>query len=537
MTNLKGLLMLGAALSVGCAALPERQATMPTLPQSFLAEGGSVAPTAWWHAFSDPDLDQLIAQALAENLSLQATAARLRAAEAVAGAAAAGLRPSLTARASATHNEGGETTGSTSLSAAYELDLWGRLRSSRDAAVLQAEATAQELHAARISLSAAVAIQWFALGSSGERLQLISQERATYERLLRLVESRYRNGQANVSDVLRQRQLVESTRSLEASTAAELGTQRHALEELLGQPAGSRALAGNIPPAMSALPRSGLPADVVSRRPDVQQRWLLLQSADRSVAAAIANRFPQLSLTASGTSSDAGASRLFEDWLGSLVANLVGPIFDGGARRAEVERTRAVFDQRLAEYRSAVLVGFREIQDALLRDQQQTIRVASLIEQLRLSDAVIERIERQLRNGSATYLSLLDAQITNSSLRREVLSARQQHAEQRIALFRAMAGPLADEEELVVEPVDEDSVLRQAFESAHSVKPLSPLERGWGEGRVSSRPCSNQSHSVFAPSSALRAPRAESARHLRSTAFPLTPTPLPVGEGLRRASR
>ena len=444
-------LLLGSVLGAGCAGLPERPQATPPLPTAFGATGDQAIGASWWQAFADTQLDALIAQALADNLSVQATAARLRAAEASAAAAGAGLRPSLTVRASQTRSQGGEVLNSATLSAAYEVDLWGRVRAGRDAAALQAQATAQELEAARISLSAAVAIQWFALGSSAERLQLIGQERNTYERILRLVEARYRNGQATVSDVLRQRQLVESTRSLEASTAAELGSQRHALEELLGQPAGSSTLAGNPPPLLGDLPRTGVPAQAVSRRPDVQQRWLLLQSADRSVAVAVANRFPQLSLTASGQSSDAGAAALFDDWFGSLVANLVAPIIDGGARRAEVERSRAVLDQRLAEYRSAVLVGFREVQDALLRDQQQGIRVDSLVEQLRLSDAVIERVERQLRNGSASYLSLLDAQLTNSSLRRDVLTARQLHSEQRIALFRALAGPLPADQALALE--------------------------------------------------------------------------------------
>lgn len=449
-------LLLGAALSAGCAGLEQRRIEPAELPASFLTSdevaGEEAMPSAWWQAFADPELDALIARSLADNLSLQATAARLRAAEASADAAGAGRLPSLTARASETRVEGGDRERTATLSAVYEVDLWGRVRAGHDAALLQARATAQELQAARISLAAAVAIQWFALGSSAERLRLIGEERATYERILRLVEARYRNGQATVSDVLRQRQLVESTRSLEASTAADLGTQRHALEELLGAPAGSTSLAGRLPPPLTGVPRSGVPAEVVGARPDVQQRWLLLQSADRSVAAAVANRFPQLNLTATGQSSDGGIASLFDDWIGSLLASVVAPIVDGGARRAEVQRTRAVLEQRVAEYRSAVLVAFREIQDALLRDAQQQIRVESLAEQLRLSDAVTERLERQLRNGSTTYLSLLDAQLTNSGLRREVLGARQQQTEQRIALYRALAGPLPADTETTPEP-------------------------------------------------------------------------------------
>ncbi len=445
-------LAIACALGSGCVGVAQRPIAQPQLPAQFSDTGTAAAPAAWWREFADAELDVLIEQALSDNLTLAATAARLRAAEASADAAGAGLVPSVSARLSETREEGGVSQQSASLSAAYEIDLWGRVRASRDAVALQAQATAQELQAARISLSASVASGWFALGSTGERLRLIGDERALYERILRLVESRYRNGQAQVSDVLRQRQLVESTRSLEASVAADLGTQRHALEELLAQPAGSSTLQGDVPMALPNLPKTGLPADLVSRRPDVQQRWLQLQSADRGLAAAIANRFPQLDLSATASTSDMGAARLFDDWIGSLVGSLFAPLIDGGARRAEVARNRAVLEQRIAEYRSAVLIAFREVQDALVRDTQQQIRVTSLIEQLRLSDQVVDRLERQLRNGSDSYLSLLDAQLTNSSLKREVVSARQLHAEQRISLFRSLAGPLPDAPRLSLEP-------------------------------------------------------------------------------------
>ncbi|MDH3210740.1 MAG: TolC family protein, partial [Burkholderiaceae bacterium] len=139
-------------------------------------------------------------------------------------------------------------------------------------------------------------------------------------------------------------------------------------------------------------------------------------------------------------------------WLGALVGAVTVPLIDGGARRAEVERARAVLDQRIIEYRRAVLAAFREVQDALLQDHQLRVSVNSLDEQLRLSDTVVDRLERQLRNGSSTYPSLLDAQIANSSLRRDRLSARQSLAEQRIALFRYLAGPLPTTDSQLSEP-------------------------------------------------------------------------------------
>lgn len=443
LTLLAALVLLSA-----CSISAKRdQAPLPTLPAQFAGAGETPAPERWWQAFADPELDALVATALTDNPGLQAIEGRLRAADAVARGSGASLIPSLSLSASHSRDVGDQPNAELNrggLSAAYEIDLWGRLRANRDSAQLQAEATAQELSAARISLSASVASLWFQIGSTAERLQRIEQERAAYERILVLVENRHRYGQAPISDVLRQRQLVESTRSLQASTVADLGIRRHALQELLGQAAGGSAISGRLPLALPAVPRTGVPAATVSRRPDVRQRWLQIEAADRSVAAAIANRFPQLSLSASYTSSDAGAAQLFDNWVGNLIANLLTPLIDGGARRAEVERSRAVLDQRIADYRAAVLTAFREVQDALLQDQQLQVRLTSLEAQLALSDAVVDRLERQLRNGSDSYLGLLDAQISNSSLRRELITTRQLLVEQRIGLFRVMAGPLPD---------------------------------------------------------------------------------------------
>ena len=437
------------ALSLSsCSVAPDRTAIEPPLPAQFALAGETAAPDLWWQAFADQELDNWQAVALADNPGVQIIAARWRAAQAVARGSAAGLIPSLSASIGQTRSGGDQPhteLSSGGLSAAYELDLWGRIRAGRDASRLQAAAAARELAAARINLSASVAQLWYQIGSTAERARLIDAERLAYERILQLVETRYRNGQAPASDVLRQRQLVESTRSLGAATAAELALRRHALAELLGRPADTVELRGGLLTTLAGLPQTGVPAAVIQRRPDVQQAWLQLHAADRQVAAAIANRFPQLNLSGSYLSNDGGSASLFDNWLSTLVASLVGPVVDGGARRAEVARTRAVRDQRIAEYRAAVLAAFRQVADALAQEQQLKIRVASLAEQLRLSDQVVDRLERQLRNGSNSYLSLLDAQITNSGLRREVIAVGQLRTEQRINLYAALAGPLTND--------------------------------------------------------------------------------------------
>ncbi len=439
------MILLCLAGVAACSSLPEHADVSPKLPEQFLTPAGAESPARWWQALNDPLLDELLATAMLENPTVQQLAARLRAAR--AGATAAGAERFPVVNLSADHQNPLDDKFSAEsnvlgLAASYELDLWGRIGATARAAQHHAAATEQEWQAARISLSANVATQWIRIGSARQRLALIAAERQAYENILQLVELRFRNGQVTASDVLRQRQLLESTRGLEAVTTADLGVLEHGLAELLGLAAGVDHWSGYQQTSLLPLPATGVPAQVVQRRPDVQQVWQQLLAADAEVAVAIANRFPRLSLGAASSTSAAGAADLFDNWISNLSASLLAPLIDGGRRRAEVERRKALLDQQLAAYRGVVLSAFREIQDGLLRDQQQQIRLGSLQSQLEFSDASVARLLKQLRNGSVDYPAVLDGQITNSALRRELHSARQTAQEFRISLYRVTAGPI-----------------------------------------------------------------------------------------------
>lgn len=293
---------------------------------------------------------------------------------------------------------------------------------------------------------------------------MIASDRQSYEKTLELIELRYRYGQLNASDVLRQRQLLESTRADEAAARSDLALLRHGLSELLGGvwKEGDEAWTGaETEWQLPALPATGMPVQTVLQRPDVQQAWLRVQSADQAVAAAIAERFPRLDLSVNLASTDAGMLNLLDEWTGSLVAALLGPVIDGGARRANVESKRAVLEQRLAEFREQVLAAFREIQDALVAEHSLQQQLASLSEQQRLAEANVQSLMVQLRNGTADFPSLLESQVSFSGVRRQWLTQRQQLIDNRISLYRALAGPIP---ELLGEP-SPNSKPRQATSS------------------------------------------------------------------------
>lgn len=435
---------LALLLLSACTVMPERTAMEPELPMQFERPGETVVPARWWRALPEPELEQLIQQAFDANPGLAATQARLRAAQASLRGSRAELLPSLNLSASSSDgfaDSSAVASNSVGLAAAYELDLWARLRHLRDADALEVQATAQDLETARITLAGTVATLWFQIGAARERLSLIEADRKNYEITLSLVELRYRQGVISAGNVLQQRQLLESTRSSEAAARSELAVLQHALSETLGGD-WRDDWAGATHWQVATLPLTGLPAQTVMRRPDVEQAWLRVLSADHDVAAAIAARFPQLDLSISYSSSDAGVLQLFDQWIGSITASLLGPVFDGGNRRAEVERQRAVLDQRVAEFREQALVAFREIQDALVTETALQQQVASLEQQQQLSDAAVKSLLVQLRHGATDFPSLLDAQVDFSAIKRQLLDARQQLIENRIALYRALAGPL-----------------------------------------------------------------------------------------------
>ena len=434
------------SLLPACVVTGPPPAPLPELPPQFLDSGRTPQSDDWWRTLGDASLTQAIQTALAANPSVAQVAARLSAAKAAMGQEQASLIPTLTVTANQQASENNETT-TFGLSAVYEVDLWGRLRSRRAAAAYSLEAAAFALETARIALISDVATQWHQVATTRATLASIATQQSQYETVLALVEQRLRNGQASAADVLRQRQLVESTRSLAASTRADLAQQRHALDQLLGQPAGTGHAHPTLASAPPVLPAVGIPAETVMRRPDVRGAWAQVAAADRSLAAAIANRFPQFEIGLNISAEPSGSHNLFENWLSSLAATLVGPLVDGGERRAQVAARQAELDEALAAFRETVLSAFGEIQDVLAELAERERQLDSLTRQRALSQAVIDRQTRQLRQGTTDFPSLLDTQISHGLLEREWLATRQQWIAQHIHLHRAVAGPITLEQE------------------------------------------------------------------------------------------
>jgi len=401
-------------------------------------------PDRWWTVFQADRLNGLVSQALQSNFDVQTAWQRLRQARAVVDRASAALLPDLeaSARGEASRKESNDDERlRLGLTSSYEVDLWGRIDSSIEAERYRARASRFDYQTAALSLSAEVVRTWFQRLEAGKQLELLTAQLNTNRKILSLLQARFKNGQIRSADVLRQKQLLESTRERKLAAEEQLRLLEHQLNVLLGRPPHKDIKPPEMDlPALPPLPQTGLPIELIRRRPDVQAAHARLQAADRDLAAAISDRYPRLTLTASLSSTDDASGELFQNWARSVAGDLLAPLFDAGQRAAEVDRSRALKQQRLYEYGQAVLTAFREVEDSLMQEKKQSLRINSLASQVRLAERTSKQLLFEYLYGLGTFIDVLTALSEEQELRRQLLSARLRRLELRIGLYRALAG-------------------------------------------------------------------------------------------------
>lgn len=265
----------------------------------------------------------------------------------------------------------------------------------------------------------------------------------TNEKVLKLLKVRFSSGQIRSVDILRQVQLVEATREQQIFAETRLQVLKHALAVLLGKPPQTDIQTiGTSLPEFPPIPETGVPAELIERRPDVRSAFNLLQAADRDLAAAISNQYPRISISASISTGAYDIQDLFTDWGRGIAGELLAPLFRGNELRAEVDRVEAVKQQRLYEYGHAVLTAFREVEDALVQEKQQQKSIESLERQVELAVQTNDQLRSEYLNGMSNYLDVLTALDEEQQLRRDLLSSKLALLEYRIALYQALAGSL-----------------------------------------------------------------------------------------------
>lgn len=423
----------------------------------FTYTGSSLVEDEWWTAFGDDQLNILMDSALQSNFNLAATWQQFLAAEAVVAREAGIKWPQIEASAQSAKNfpepdfVGGENT-QFGLSASYELDLWGRIRTGIQAEKLRAESSLYDYRAAAISLSAEIANTWYQLLAAKEQLRITETQIATNEDIIQLIRSRFVGGQIRAVDLLRQAQLLESTKEQRIIFKTNIGVLENQLAVLLGQqPQKLLEVETAILPTLPKVPSTGLPLELVRRRPDLQRSYALLLAADRDLASAIKSKYPRMSLGARGQLRSNNFDNLFENWAYSIAGNILAPLFYGNQIKSEIRRNEAVKQQRLFEYGQATLTAFQEVENGLLQDRMQKERVANIERQLQLAANSNKQLSVEFFNGFSPYLDVLLGLDQEQQLRRDLVTARLRQIQARIGLYRALAGGFETTREIPIE--------------------------------------------------------------------------------------
>jgi NodT family efflux transporter outer membrane factor (OMF) lipoprotein len=419
--------------------------TGPEMPADFSGTGTQAIPDKWWKSFGDRELNTMEERALTSNFSLEATWQRLQQAEAVVERERSDLFPDLDALLDGEAGSGGGRSVSAGLAASYEIDFWGRIRSRVEAERLRSKASLASYRTAALTLSAEVARTWFQLVEARAQRDLIENQIDANEKVLRQLKVRLRQGQGRAVDILRQEQLVAATREQMTLVDSDIGVLKNRLAVLQGRaPQTGIAESRRSLPKLPPFPRTGLPAELIQRRPDVMEAFYLVQAADADLAAAISDRFPRINLTGFLTTSGGRGSSLFDDWLTSAAGSLIAPIIDGNERKSEVRRQRAIRKELLANYGQTVLVALREVEDSLVLERQQAAQITQLEKQLNLAERSYNQLLVEYFNGVSDYIDVLTSLTERQRLEREVLSAKRELIGVRVGLYRALAGGFKD---------------------------------------------------------------------------------------------
>jgi NodT family efflux transporter outer membrane factor (OMF) lipoprotein len=461
MSRLPLLLLLASVAGTGCIYSSNIKQQLPKAPKAFGAKASQKAPPVgrWWTVFKDPQLDRLMQQAFASSLDLQTAWVRLKTARASLMLNKSGYYPRVSAQfdGGRSHSKsktsfGGQeieiendrNTLQLSLGAAYEIDLWGKVRYAAKAARFELKASQEDLRVAYISLAAQLTESYFRAAELRAQLKLLAQTIESRTRQVKLVERRYNEGVVTALDLYQAKGNLSGARSRRAIFASQLKITEHAIALLVGQPpargSGATGSLDKLPDQVTELP-PGLPAQLLLRRPDLRAVQRRLEAADASVGAAVAGHYPSVTLSASiGYNFD--PLSLFWNLLGSITA----PIFEGMRVKANVELKRSQLELALISYKAALLRALKEVEDALVSGHELQDRVKWLEQSVSAAEGALRMSTHQYEQGLINFLPVLTAEQSVYNARTELLSARRELVSARVQLARALGGSWMDKQ-------------------------------------------------------------------------------------------
>jgi multidrug efflux system outer membrane protein len=450
-------LAIGLILVVaGCSMQPvyERPAApvageFPT-GAAYKATPARVSPAAdigWREFLADPRLQRLVEIALQNNRDLRVAVLNVAQVQAQYRIQRAALLPQVAAFADAsrTRNKGVTTNEySVGVSAAWEIDLFGRLRSLSDAALEQYFATAYARQAAEILLVSQVADQYLTMLALDEQLAVTRQTLETAQASYKIVKLQFDTGTGTELSLRQAETVVEQANANRAAQLRARAQAENGLVLLIGQP-----LPADLPPPLpmgeqkilADIP-AGLPSDLLTRRPDILEAEAVLRAENANVGAARAAFFPSISLTGSLGTQSATLGGLFSEgsqaW--TFLPSITLPIFEGGALRANLDVAKLRKDIGVAQYEKTIQSAFREVADGLAARGTYDEQLASLERYTAAQRRRLELADFRYRNGADTYLNVLTAQTDFYNAQQALVATRLQRLTSLVDLYRSLGG-------------------------------------------------------------------------------------------------
>jgi len=462
MTQLRTLTVaLAVVLASGCSLIPDYLRPAAPVPASFPNAPQAAAATAadaiaWRDYFADAQLREVIALALANNRDLRVAALNIEKARAQYGIQRADLFPAIGASGGQTAQRlpgdltrSGEAEVSRTYSAtvgfsSYELDFFGRIRSLNAQALENYLGTEEARRSAQISLVAEVAGAWLALAADRERQALARNTYESRQKSNDLTRRIFEAGAVSALDLHQSQTLMESTRADLARYSTFVAQDENALALVVGAPIPAELLPVALTDRVSAIADlpAGVPSEVLTRRPDIQQAERALRAANANIGAARAAFFPSISLTVAAGTASSTLDGLFGGGSGtwSFIPQIRIPIFEAGRLKASLEVSKVQRDINVAQYEKAIQSAFREVADALAER-------ATLAEQLDARRKLVEATqsgfrlsEARYKGGVDSYLGLLDTQRTLYAAELDLIGVRLTEAANRVNLYKVLGG-------------------------------------------------------------------------------------------------
>ncbi len=451
------------ALLGGCSMAPAYHPPETPVPQSYReAIPGWTAATPmdanprgnWWEAFNDPILNDLETRASQASPTLAAALARYDQARASARVEGSALLPTVSVGGDASRQRvSGNRPSGTGTAATYndfdvggtldyEIDLWGRIRNSVKASRSEAQASEADLASARLSLQASVADAYVRLRGLDAEAELLQRSVAAFGRAYDLTATRYKGGIASGMDVNRAKTVLGNARAQISAVANERAGTEHEIAALVGAIASDFAIAPHVQPLDAPALPAGTPSELLQRRPDVAAAERRLHAANARIGVAKAAFFPTLTLGLSGgweTTHGALLKTPNSFWgLGPLSTLLT--LFDGGRRHAQVNLSRAQYEELSANYRETVLGAFRQVEDAIAANRYLSAQSVDQRDAAQAAERTSTIAFSRYHDGASDYLEVVTAQTDALTAERAMLAVQTQRMRASISLVKALGG-------------------------------------------------------------------------------------------------